>query len=214
MGNITIGNGTKTITIGGSGPGLVIATSTPTLPIVTTMELTYTRSSTQWLFSLNGLTQSVKNTIDSGGNIYVQLVRDTGNGKMTGVNETYFKKGPRTIRQPNYPNAVRDGYPGRYMINSFSNSFYQNMNLTTWINGLISKLSVKRASGNNSPTNFKNSNGYWFVKIKFCIRVEGSDTFQTAENNTYITLNFYNNDDQNINEDYILNNNQINITAA
>jgi hypothetical protein len=30
----------------------------------------------------------------------------------------------RTIRQPNYPNAVRDGYPGRYMINSFSNSFF------------------------------------------------------------------------------------------
>jgi hypothetical protein len=212
MGNITIGNGTKTITIRGSGSGLVISTSTPTLPIVTTMELTYQLTGGQWLFSLNGVTQGVKDLLDSGYAMDVQLIRNRGYGAITGKTG-YYTPG-RSKPKPTFPNQIRDEYPGLIRINSFDSSLYTNMNLTSWVNGLISKLSVirSRSSGNGSEVNFKANTGYWFTQIKFCILI--NNAFISTTNNNYITLNFYNNNNQSINTNYSLVSNVINIYSA
>jgi hypothetical protein len=210
MGNITIG-GNKILTItSASSKSLIIQPVEPSLPIVQTMELSYELSDNQWLFSLNGLTENVKDIVDAGGKIYVQLVTDRGQTKITGRDTSFFRE-PRSGRRPNFPNKIRDDYPGRFNINTFENNFYTNMNLTNWMNGLIAKLSVIRSSGNNPVRVFKSNNGYWFVNVRFCIRVESNTTAQVADTNQYIKLNFYNNDDENINTNYSLVNNEIDI---
>jgi hypothetical protein len=212
MGNITIIQGKKPLSIIQGKKPLTITTEITSLPIVETMELNYQLSNNQWLFSLNGVTQNVKNVIDTGGNLYVQLVRDRGYATIAGSTTQYFKI-PRIKKRPNFPNAIRDGYVSRFSINQFNNVFYSNMNLTTWMNGLISKLSVIRENitNPNAATRFKFDNGYWFLNVKFCIRVESSSTFFTANTGPYIKFNFYNNDNQNINTNYSLVNNEINI---
>jgi hypothetical protein len=210
MGNITIVNGKKPVTISGSGPGLVIPTSTPALPIVTTMELTYQLTGGQWLFSLNGVTQGVKDLLDSGYAMDVQLIRNRGYAATTGNAD--FHKSPRIKLRPTFPNKIRDNYPGLVRINSFANNSYTNMNLTDWVNGLISKLSVIRSRGNGSEVNFKANTGYWFTQIRFCILI--NNALISTTNNNYITLNFYNNNNQNINTNYSLVSNVINIYSA
>jgi hypothetical protein len=208
MGNITI-SGSKTLTItSASSKSLVI----PALPIVTTMELTYQLTGGQWLFSLNGVTQGVKDLLDSGYAMDIQLIRNRGYGAITG--KEYFHKSPRSKLKPTFPNQIRDGYPGLIRINSFDSSLYTSMNLTSWVNGLISKLSVirSRSSNNGSEVNFKANTGYWFTQIKFCILINNG--FISTNNNNYMTLNFYNNNNQNINTNYSLVSNVINIYSA
>jgi hypothetical protein len=208
MGNITIG-GSKVLTITSASSKSLIIPAAAQLPIVQTMELNYQLSNNQWLFSLNGVTQDVKNRLDAGGNIYVQLVRDRGHATITGKSPEYFRIN-RDKRIPNFPNAIRDNYISRFKINEFSNVAYSNINLTTWMNGLISKLSVIR-SGNSAVSSFKASQGFWFLNVKFCVRIESDLTFYTANNNQYIKFNFYNNNNENINTNYSVVNNQIDI---
>lgn len=212
MGNITI-DGSKVLTITSASSKSLVIPVEPSLPIVQTMQLSYELSDNQWLFSLNGLTQNVKDIVDAGGKIYVQLVRDRGYATITGTSPEYFKIN-RDKRRPNFPNQIRDGYPGRFDINTFENNFYTNMNLTTWMNGLIAKLSVIRQSLNNAATTFKSNAGYWFLNVRFCIRVESNTTTQVADTNQYIKLNFYNNDDENIDTNYSLLNNEIDIYSV
>jgi hypothetical protein len=211
MGNITIGNGTKTITIGGSGPGLLIPGQ---LQIVTTMQLTYSLVSGQWLFSLNGVTSSVKDLLDNGYTMQIQLIRERGYMRRASVN--YNLEGKQS-KKPTYPSYVANFAGGgileakkaRIPINSFSSTIYQNMNLTTWMNNMFYYNSIIQPSSTKRPiAQFISSNGYWFIKLGFCVLINNNKLATTS----YITLNMKNSG-QPINTNYTMTSNTIDIVA-
>jgi hypothetical protein len=210
MGNISIGNGTKTVTIGTGTKSITIG-SPPQLQIVEEMFLTYQLVNNQWFFSLNGVTQDIKDLLDNNYKMQIQLIRNRGYKTIRG-NEYFYKSQPRTFIRPTFPSKVRDNYPATIEINSFENNIYKNMNLTSWVNGLISKLSVIRNRNSGSEFIFKDNNGFWFTQLKFCILINNS--YFSKENNNYITLNFYNNNNENINTNYSLLNNTIDIYSV
>lgn len=211
MGNITIVNGKKPVTISGSGPGLIIPQQ---LQIVTTMELTYSLVNNQWLFNLNGVTSSVKNLLDSGYTMQIQLIRERGYQKRASTN--YNLQGYE-YKKPTYPSYVADfGGSGileakkaRISINSFSSSIYKNMNLTTWMNNMFYYNSIIQPSLTKRPIlNFITSNSYWFMKLGFCILINNTKLATT----NYITLNMKNSG-QPINTNYTMTNNVIDLVA-
>jgi hypothetical protein len=211
MGNITIG-GSKTLNITNtSSKSLIIPQQ---LQIVTTMQLTYSLVSGQWLFSLNGVTQGVKNLLDDGYTMQIQLIRERGYLRRT--SPSYNLEG-KQYKKPTYPSYVADfGGSGileakkaRIAINSFSSTIYQNMNLTTWMNNMFYYNSIVSPSTTKRPiAQFISSNGYWFIKLGFCILINNNKSATTS----YITLNMKNNG-QPINTNYTMTSNIIDIVA-
>jgi hypothetical protein len=211
MGNITIG-GSKTLNITNtSSKSLIIPQQ---LQIVTTMQLTYSLVSGQWLFSLNGVTSSVKDLLDNGYTMQIQLIRERGYMRRASVN--YNLEGKQS-KKPTYPSYVADFAGGgileakkaRIPINSFSSTIYQNMNLTTWMNNMFYYNSIVSPSTTKRPiAQFISSNGYWFIKLGFCILINNNKSATTS----YITLNMKNNA-QPINTNYTMTSNTIDIVA-
>jgi len=211
MGNITIVNGKKPVTISGSGPGIIIPQQ---LQIVTTMQLNYSLVNNQWLFNLNGVTSSVKDLLDNGYTMQIQLIRERGYLRRT--SPSYNLEG-KQYKKPTYPSYVADfGGSGileakkaRIAINSFSSTIYQNMNLTTWMNNMFYYNSIVSPSTTKRPiAQFISSNGYWFIKLGFCILINNNKSATTS----YITLNMKNNG-QPINTNYTMTSNIIDIVA-
>jgi hypothetical protein len=211
MGNITIG-GSKTLNITNTSSKSLIMPQQ--LQIVTTMQLTYSLVSSQWLFSLNGVTSSVKDLLDNGYTMQIQLIRERGYQRSAAPN--YNLEG-RQKKKPTYPSYVADfggggileGKKARISINSFSSTIYQDMNLTTWMNNMFYYNSIIYPSTNKNPiTGFIDSNGYWFMKLGFCILINNNKLATTS----YITLNMKNNA-QPINTNYTMTSNTIDIVA-
>jgi hypothetical protein len=178
------------------------------------MQLTYSLVSGQWLFSLNGVTSSVKDLLDNGYTMQIQLIRERGYMRRASVN--YNAEG-KQYKKPTYPSYVADfGGSGileakkaRIAINSFSSTIYQNMNLTTWMNNMFYYNSIIYPSSNKNPiTRFIDSNGYWFMKLGFCILINNTKLATT----NYIILNMKNNG-QPINTNYTMTSNIIDIVA-
>jgi hypothetical protein len=212
MGNITIG-GSKVLTItSASSKSLVIPTTPSGLPIVQTMELNYQLSSNQWFFSLNGVTQNVKNLLDSGYKMQIQLVRDRGH-----LSYAKFKSQTSgSYKRPTFPNyisvlsssSVLENKKARLSINSFQTSNFVNMNLTSWVNDMFYYSSLNYLSTRNPIGSYINNFGYWFIKLGFCILINNERIALTLP----ITLNMKNNK-QPINTNYTMTNNVIDIVA-
>jgi hypothetical protein len=215
MGNITIG-GSKVLTITStSSKSLVIPTTPSELPIVQTMELNYQLSNNQWFFSLNGVTQDVKNLLDSGYTMQVQLIRDRGH-KLKTSGSKFRSATSLTYKQPTYPSyisifssgPVLENKKARISINSFQGSNFVNMNLTNWINDMFYYNSLHYILGRPPILRNINDFGYWFIKLGFCILINNQRLALTLP----IRLNMRNNK-QPINTNYIMTNNIIDIVA-
>jgi hypothetical protein len=215
MGNITIG-GSKVLTItSASSKSFIIPAPLPPLPIVETMELNYQLSNNQWLFSLNGVTQDVKNLLDNGYTMQIQLVKERGYARRT--SPSYNSQGIE-YKKPTYPSYINDVAGGgileakkaRVPINSFFSNNFVNMNLTNWVNNMFYYSSIPGSSLlNRSPVQRQiSSTGYWFTKIGFCIIINNSKYAQT----NYITLNMRNSQLP-INTNYSMTNNIIDLVA-
>jgi hypothetical protein len=208
MGNITIVNGKKPVTISGSGPGLIIPTVT--LPIVNTMELTYELISGEWLFSLNGVTQDVKNLLDDGYTMQIQLIKYHGfyirdRQEVSEYNSVTFPNYLNTSTQS--PGSISENRKARVSINNYLSNAFNNMNLTQWVNNMIYFSSLRNSYSGFVETHVR-INSYWFTKIGFCILINN----QRLATSTVVTLNMKNNQ-QPINTNYSIINNTIDIVA-
>jgi hypothetical protein len=182
------------------------------LQIVSTMELEVLFGNNNWYFSLNGVTQEVKNLLDSGYTMQIQLVKDRGH-----LNGSHFLS-PSIYKRPTYPayigvdegqqDSVDENKKARIPINEFSNILYRGMNLTTWVNNMIYYSSLYYASNRGPIKTHVAEKGYWFTKVGFCILIDNKKYAQT----NYITLNMKNNK-QPINTSFNLINNTIDILA-
>jgi hypothetical protein len=214
MGNITIGNSNKTLTITSASSKSFLVSGPAGLPIVQTMELNYQLSNNQWLFSLNGVTQDVKNLLDSGYTMQIQLVRERGYKTRTSIN---YNSTGNEFKKPTYPSYIAD-YAGdgileakkaRISINSFFSNNFVNMNLTSWMNNMFYYSTIASTNLNRTPIqDFISLNGYWFTKLGFCILINNTKFAHTE----YITLNAKNSG-QPINTNYSMTDNVIDLVA-
>jgi len=194
----------------------VLSQSKFNVPIVTTMELTYSFNNTtkQWSFSLNGVTTAVRDLLLSGYSMRVQLVR--------------YQR--RTYRQhvdafsgrvkPTYPGFI--GYEGGTLvpedkkasiqINDFVNQNFTNMNLTSWVNNMFKWGSANYTTQSKSQIiQFQISQtGSWFQEYSFCILINNQ---KLSINGTKIKVNMTNQGNTNINTNYTLTNNEITLSA-
>jgi hypothetical protein len=215
MGNITIIQGKKPLSIVQGKQPLTIPTEPLELLIVQTMELNYQLSNNQWLFSLNGVTQNVKNLLDSGYTMQVQLIRDRGHRLRTSGSKFRSATSPN-YKRPTYPSyisilssgPVLENKKARISINSFQGSNFVNMNLTNWVNDMFYYNSLHYFLSRNPISRNINDFGYWFIKLGFCILINNEKLAATSP----IRLNMGNNK-QPINTNYTMTNNIIDIVA-
>jgi hypothetical protein len=171
------------------------------LPIVQTMELDYQFSNDQWLFSLNGVTQTVKNLLDDGYVMQVQLVRfqPKGNYNKKSTSNGYLSSSSKRMAKPSYPNfigvinlntftTITSDRKAKIGINNQQSNIFQNMNLTTWVNNMIKYESYNKWT--SAQLRAITTPGYWFSRFKFIILI--NDT-KYALTNKLLQMNYYNN---------------------
>jgi hypothetical protein len=209
MGNITIG-GSKVLTITSASSKSLVIPVEPSLSIVQTMQLSYELSNNQWLFSLNGVTQDIKDLLDDGYTMQIQLIKYHG----FYIRDRQENVGYTSIKFPNYlnastqaPGSVSQDRKARVSINNYLSNAFNNMNLTQWVNNMIYYSSL-RGSYSGFVETHVTINGYWFTKIAFCILINN----QKLATSTIVTLNIKNNQ-QPINTNYSIINNTIDVVA-
>ena len=194
----------------------VLSQSKFNVPIVTTMELTYTfnNSTKNWSFNLNGVTTTVRDLLLDGYSMRVQLVRYQRHNRRQPVGQLSGKI------KPTFPSflghvgglSVLQSKIASINITEFINNNFTGMNLTTWVNDMFRWGSANYDSQSQSAyisTNI-NLNGFWFQEYSFCILINNQ---KISTSGTVIRVNMTNEGNTNINTNYTLTNNELTLSA-
>jgi hypothetical protein len=203
MGNITIVSGGRTLNIVPGKPSLVI-------PSPMTLDFDYTSSN--WLFTINNISSTITDLLNSGYTMQIQLVRYQPKGNYTRYTTTsaypngYASSSGRILAKPSYPNFIGIENIGTSTIvgadqkarTNITGLSYENMNLTTWVNNMI------KYEGMDKWTSLQlraiTTPGYWYSRFKFVILIDNN---KYALTNKTLEMRYYNNG--NINQSNISN---------
>ena len=140
------------------------------------MTLTFDYIGGQWLFSLNNVTQNVRQLIDKGYTVRLQMIRVFTGKVRSHLRKTNPADDINRNTKEKKTSVFREIYPGSVDITSKVLSNISSINATDFITSIIYYDQYKMSGrGGGASDNLYSSEGYWFRQYKFCVRINNVD---------------------------------------